>query len=459
MATELQQMIEVVAKDKGIDPTIVIGAIEDAYLAASRKVFKGDEDLRSRFNLETGQVELYAVRQIVAEVANPAREISLSEAQTLYGDEAEVDMEIEFPKETEKLGRIAAQTAKQVIAQRVREAEREKIHGEFSQRIGEVVNATIKRFESGDIIAEVGRVEAQIPRKEQSRAENYSIGDRVREVVARLTESLGRDWSRKDIEASLKAVGGHLTNIIVAQEFQDLAGQSIRQALKALVGAIVVTEGGGPTEEGRLSQGEVDDLAPQFLARPLADLAACQRDSALSELRATHFERGRGPDGERVGEVEAVLADHGAPQDLAHRVQHAALVNARRDQHAIRRGLNQVSFGTRSQWTERPDPSRFHQRAQIGMMFGHAQEDREFARFRGSADALGPMRQRKRTSGGPYTQWLGPGSRTPARVSTRLVLPLPLAPTRTTCTRRSSGRSAVGAEASWRVGRPAVDRR
>src|SRR4029453_314502 len=160
MATELQQMIDVVAKDKGIDPTIVITAIEDAYLAASRKVFKSDEDLRTRFNLETGQVELYAVRLIVTEVASPAREISLGEAQQLYGDEAEVGMEIEFPKETEKLGRTAAQTAKQVIAQRVREAAREKIHAEFNQRIGEVVNATIKRFESGDIIAEIGRVEA-----------------------------------------------------------------------------------------------------------------------------------------------------------------------------------------------------------------------------------------------------------------------------------------------------------
>ncbi len=98
-------------------------------------------------------------------------------------------MEIEFPKETEKLGRIAAQTAKQVIAQRVREAEREKIHGEFSQRIGEVVNATVKRFESGDIIAEIGRVEAQIPRKEQSRAENYAIGDRVRAVIKAVTKN------------------------------------------------------------------------------------------------------------------------------------------------------------------------------------------------------------------------------------------------------------------------------
>ena len=187
MATELQQMIDMVAKDKGIDPTIVVSAIEDAYLAAARKVFKETDDLRSRFNMETGQVELYAVKQIVDAVADPAKEILLSEAQEIYGDEAETGMEIEFPKETEKLGRIAAQTAKQVIAQRVREAEREKIHNEFSQRVGEVVNAMVKRFESGDLIVEVGRIEAQIPRREQSRAENYAIGDRVRAVIKAVT--------------------------------------------------------------------------------------------------------------------------------------------------------------------------------------------------------------------------------------------------------------------------------
>ena len=189
MPTELQQMIDVVAKDKGIDPTIVITAIEDAYVAASRKVFKGEEDLRARFNPDTGLVELYAVRAIVEEVEDPLRQISLAEAQELYGDEAEVGMEIEFPKETERLGRIAAQTAKQVIAQRVREAEREKIHAEFSERVGEVVNATVKRFESGDIIAEIGRVEAQIPRREQSRAENYAIGDRVRSVIKAVSKN------------------------------------------------------------------------------------------------------------------------------------------------------------------------------------------------------------------------------------------------------------------------------
>ena len=141
-------------------------------LHASRKVYKGNENLRTRFNPETGQVELFAVKHIVAEVANPATEISLDEARALYGDEAEVDMEIEFPKPTDVLGRIAAQTAKQVIFQKVREAERETIYGEYSQRVGEVLNATVKRFEQGDIIVEIGprrgRAPAQgtVPRRE-----------------------------------------------------------------------------------------------------------------------------------------------------------------------------------------------------------------------------------------------------------------------------------------------------
>ena len=98
-------------------------------------------------------------------------------------------MEIEFPRPTEDLGRIAAQTAKQVIFQKVREAERENVYGESSQRVGEVVSGVVKRFENGDIIVEVGRVEAQLPRKEQSRAENYASGDRVRAVIRGVNRS------------------------------------------------------------------------------------------------------------------------------------------------------------------------------------------------------------------------------------------------------------------------------
>ena len=183
MNNVLQQTIEALAKEKGIEADVIITAIEDAVLTASRKYYKSDENLRTKFNPETGQVELFAVRQIVGDVTNPATEIALAEAQELYGDEAEAGMEIEFPKPTDVLGRIAAQTAKQVIFQKVREAERENVFEEYGQRLGEVVNGLVKRFESGDIVVEIGRVEALLPRREQSRAENYTTGDRVRAVI------------------------------------------------------------------------------------------------------------------------------------------------------------------------------------------------------------------------------------------------------------------------------------
>jgi N utilization substance protein A len=189
MSNPLQQTIEQLAKEKGIGPEVIISAIEEAVKTASRKFYKTNEDLHARFNLETGQVELFALKEIVNEVATPATEISLVEARELYGDEAEIGMEIEFPKSTEVLGRIAAQTAKQVIFQKVREAERENIFGEYNQRIGEVVSGTVKRFENGDIILEIGRVEAVLPRKEQSRAESYAPGDRVRTVIRAVNRS------------------------------------------------------------------------------------------------------------------------------------------------------------------------------------------------------------------------------------------------------------------------------
>ena len=184
----LLQQIDAIAKEKGVEPEIIISAVQDALEAAARKRYKS-EALRARFNQESGQLELYAVKKIVQDVTDAATQISLAEAQQLYGDEAEVDMEIEFPRPTEDLGRIAAQTAKQVIFQKVREAERENVYAEYSQRVGEVVNGMVKRFENGDIIVELGRVEAQLPRKEQSRAENYTVGDRVRAVIRGVNRS------------------------------------------------------------------------------------------------------------------------------------------------------------------------------------------------------------------------------------------------------------------------------
>ena len=189
MSNPLQQTIEALAKEKGIEPDVIVTAIEDAVLTASRKYYRSTENLRTKFNQETGQVELFSVRQIVEEVTDPLTEISLAEAQELYGDEAEVDMEIEFPKPTDVLGRIAAQTAKQVIFQKVREAERDNVYALYSDRVSEVVGGTVKRFENGDIVVDTERVEALLPRREQSRAENYTTGDRVRAVIREVNKN------------------------------------------------------------------------------------------------------------------------------------------------------------------------------------------------------------------------------------------------------------------------------
>ena len=197
MSNPLQQTIEALAKEKGIEPDVVISAIEEAVATASRKYYKTGENLKTRFNTDTGQVDLFALKTVVEQVTNPATEISLDEAREMYrpiyGDDVansiELGDEMEFPKPTEVLGRIAAQTAKQVIFQKVREAEREHVFAEYNDRIGEVVNGTVKRFENGDIILEVGRIEAVLPRKEQSRAESYTPGDRVRTVIKGVNRS------------------------------------------------------------------------------------------------------------------------------------------------------------------------------------------------------------------------------------------------------------------------------
>jgi transcription termination/antitermination protein NusA len=188
MPNQLRQQIEQISREKNINPDVVIAAIEDAILTASKKYYKTDEDLRSRFNEETGQIEVFAVKQVVEDVDNPPTQISLAEARTLI-PEAEVGAEIEFPKPTDVLGRIAAQTAKQVIFQKVREAERDNVFAEYSGRVGEVVNGIIKRQEMGDFVVDLGRAEAILPRKEQSRAESYQPGDRVRVAIVKVLKS------------------------------------------------------------------------------------------------------------------------------------------------------------------------------------------------------------------------------------------------------------------------------
>ena len=190
MANQLRQQIEQISREKNINPDVIIAAIEDAILTASKKYYKGAEDLRSRFNEETGQIEVFAVKMVVETVEIPETQLGLEEARQLFpGAELELGQEIEFPKPTDVLGRIAAQTAKQVIFQKVREAERDNVYAEYSSRVNEVVNGIVKRQEMGDFVVDLGRAEALLPRKEQSRAEAYQTGDRVRVAITKVLKS------------------------------------------------------------------------------------------------------------------------------------------------------------------------------------------------------------------------------------------------------------------------------
>jgi transcription termination/antitermination protein NusA len=182
MASQLYQQIELISREKHIEPEIIIAAIEDAMVVAARKYYRTEEELRSKFNPTTGQVDVYSVHIVVEEVADPVREISLNDARKRQPD-VEVGGEITQTKPTDVLGRIAAQTAKQVILQKVREAERDTIYNEFHTRVGELINSVVKRMEGPDIIVDMGRTEARLPKREQSRLEAYNVGDRLRVTI------------------------------------------------------------------------------------------------------------------------------------------------------------------------------------------------------------------------------------------------------------------------------------
>src|SRR5713101_5239854 len=182
MSSLLNQQIELLSREKHIEPEVVVAAIEDAMVVAARKYYKTEENLRAKFNAESGHVDVFAVRTVVEEVADPLAEINLTDARRT-NPSAEVGTEILSLKPTDVLGRIAAQTAKQVILQKVREAERETIYNEYHTRVGELITCIVKRAEGPDLIVDMGRTESRLPKREQSRLETYNIGERVRVVI------------------------------------------------------------------------------------------------------------------------------------------------------------------------------------------------------------------------------------------------------------------------------------
>src|ERR1700749_3545824 len=176
------EILRQVAREKDIDLDRWIAALEDAMASAAKKQHRIKEPVRARLDRESDKFEAFIVKKVVEEVEDPLAEWTVEEARD-HKANAEVGDEIHLPISTDGLGRIAAQNAKQVLYQRVREAERENIYNEYIDRVGEVLNGTVKRFERGDIIVDLGRTEAVVPRPEQARHERYSQGERIRAVI------------------------------------------------------------------------------------------------------------------------------------------------------------------------------------------------------------------------------------------------------------------------------------
>ena len=184
----LKREIDQIAKDKGIESTEITGALEEAMRQAARKRFGQDKEIEARYNDEIGEVELFEFREVVEEITDRDTQILIAEAQRDYDPEVEVGDEIGVKLDTSDFGRILAQAAKQVIIQRIRDAERDNTFDEYRDRQGEVVNGIVRRFEKGAIIVDLGRAEAVIPPKEQVPRESYRPGDRVRAYVVEVNK-------------------------------------------------------------------------------------------------------------------------------------------------------------------------------------------------------------------------------------------------------------------------------
>ncbi len=187
MNGELLTVLESLGKEKGIDEEVLIKALEVALISASRKQLGHHSELSFSIDRETGQIRVFTVKEVCEKVSNPARQIDLNEARKIdsnlnAGDQCQVEVPLK------SLGRVVAQAAKQVVTQKIREAEREVIYREFEGKRGDIVNGIVNRFEQKDVIMEIGRAEAILPSKERVAGEEFQIGQRVRAYIVEVNK-------------------------------------------------------------------------------------------------------------------------------------------------------------------------------------------------------------------------------------------------------------------------------
>ena len=218
VATSFFDSVKMIAAEKQIAEEEIYKAVEESLVKAAEKYFQALDfygNFQAQMDRETGEFHVYALKQVVQEVEEEDLEISLAEAQQLNPDAAEGDT-LWLPQDTTQLGRIAAQAAKQVLVQKVREAERERIYNDFFDRIGEVVVAEVKRFEKSAIILEIDRVEAMLRRSEALRGDRFDKGQRIKVVL------MGVDKSAKDPQVQVSRTDPRLLIKLFEQEVPEI---------------------------------------------------------------------------------------------------------------------------------------------------------------------------------------------------------------------------------------------
>ena len=182
MVSDLARMIDQVSREKAVEQDVLIKALEEAVKAAARKKYGPDYDLEVTFNEELGEIEVFEFKEVVENVTNEHVQVSLEEAHKM-DPESEFGDSLGIKMDTDTFGRIAAQSAKQVIMQRLKEAERDIVYDDFKDRQGEIINGIVQRFDRGSIVVNLGRTEAELPPKEQVPKESYKQGDRIRAYI------------------------------------------------------------------------------------------------------------------------------------------------------------------------------------------------------------------------------------------------------------------------------------
>lgn len=182
MLSELTKIISQLERDKSIDRVIILNALEAAMISAAKKTLKYNADIEAKFNEELGEVEVFEFKEVVENITNPDTQLTLEQARAL-DPEAQIGDSIGIKIDTQKFGRISAQAAKQVILQRMNDAEKEVVYKEFKAKRGEVVYGVIRRFEGRTIILDLGKTEGVLPPTEQLPKENFRIGDKIKVYV------------------------------------------------------------------------------------------------------------------------------------------------------------------------------------------------------------------------------------------------------------------------------------